>query len=197
MLKKIITALANPVLNERLKILNKYQIMIKDIQYQEGVIEYLKDNFAADVLILSEILPGGMNKYDFLNSILNTSRKIKIIMILEKEDEEFKKFLNSNSVFNVFCDEYVEFEHIVEAIDNDNIPTSYNNIPKELLDEINNLKQVIENNKKVSISKYLDKIINRFIMRKKKRKNQLIKYKDKKNKEIFNFRWTNNIDIRC
>lgn len=186
-MKKIITALANPVLNERLKILNKYNIMNKDIQYQEGVLEYLTDNLSIDVLILSEILPGAMNKYDFLNSIFDISRRIKIIIILEKEDKEFKKFLNSNSVFNVFCDEYVEFEQIVDAIDNDSSANNYNNIPKELLDEINNLKQVIENNKKNSIFKYIDKMKDKFRLQKSKKKNQLIKYKDKKNKEIFNF----------
>lgn len=186
-MKKIITALANPVLNERLKVLNKYDIMNKDIQYQEGVLEYLTDNLSTDILILSEILPGAMNKYDFLNSIFDISRRVKIIIILEKEDKEFKKFLNSNSVFNVFCDEYVEFEQIVDAIDNDSSANSYNNIPKELLEEINNLKQVIESNKRNNIFEYFNKIKDKFRFQKNKKRNQLIKYKDKKNKEIFNF----------
>lgn len=186
-MKKIITALANPVLNERLKVLNKYEIMNKDIQYQEGVLEYLTENHSTDVLILSEILPGAMNKYDFLNSIFDISRRLKIIIILEKEDKEFKKFLNSNSVFNVFCDEYVEFEQIVDAIDNESSANNYNNIPKELLEEINNLKQVIENNKRNNIFEYFNKIKDKFSFTKDKKRNQLIKYKDKKNKEIFNF----------
>ena len=40
-MKKIITAINNPKLNEQLKKENKFEIIGKDIQYKEAIIEIL------------------------------------------------------------------------------------------------------------------------------------------------------------
>ena len=42
-MKKIITALNNPNLNEELKKENDVKILFKDIQYKEGIIEILEN----------------------------------------------------------------------------------------------------------------------------------------------------------
>ena len=68
-MKNIITALANPELNEILKKQNQIQVQYNDIQYQEGVIEILKENKKIDILILSEILPGKLDISDFILEI--------------------------------------------------------------------------------------------------------------------------------
>ena len=41
-MKKIITAINNPKLNEQLKQLNQYKIVAPDIQYQDGIFEILE-----------------------------------------------------------------------------------------------------------------------------------------------------------
>lgn len=183
MMKKIITSLANPVLNEKLKKLYKYEILIKDIQYQEGVIEFLKENSNVDVLILSEILPGALEKREFINSICSLVKNIKIIVITEKEDVEFENFLISRGINNIFCDSKVEFEQIVNAIDCECISKGYKNVPKEILEELNYLKEVIENNKKKNLKL---KIKNKF-NKKGNLRNQLIKSRSKKDNNVFNF----------
>ena len=60
-MKKIITALGNPNLNEELKKIQEYKILGPDIQYQEGILEKLERNKDIDFLILSEIIPGEIN----------------------------------------------------------------------------------------------------------------------------------------
>ena len=41
-MKKIITAIGNEVLNKKLKNKNDFEVIVEDIQYKEGIIEYLK-----------------------------------------------------------------------------------------------------------------------------------------------------------
>ena len=57
-MKKIITALAEPQLNNELKKEKDFIVIGKDIQYQEGVIEILETEKEVDFLIISEALPG-------------------------------------------------------------------------------------------------------------------------------------------
>ena len=53
-MKKIITALAEPQLNNELKKEKDFIVIGKDIQYQEGVIEILETEKEVDFLIISE-----------------------------------------------------------------------------------------------------------------------------------------------
>jgi len=56
-MNKLITALDNKYINEKLKKLNKYEIKYDDISYQEGIFEIL-DEEEINILLLSEILKG-------------------------------------------------------------------------------------------------------------------------------------------
>ena len=44
-MKKIITAIGNEILNKKLKKENDFEVIIEDIQYKEGIIEYHKNSF--------------------------------------------------------------------------------------------------------------------------------------------------------
>ena len=58
-MKKIITALNNPNLNEELKKENDVKILFKDIQYKEGIIEILENKkIEIDYIIIDEKLTG-------------------------------------------------------------------------------------------------------------------------------------------
>ena len=57
-MKQIITALGNRLLNDKLKEEEEFEILTKDIQYQDGIFEVLEKEEKIDFLILSEILLG-------------------------------------------------------------------------------------------------------------------------------------------
>lgn len=56
-MNKIITAIGNPNLNFKLKKEKEFEIIAEDIQYQEGILEYLEKDNNIDYLIVSELLP--------------------------------------------------------------------------------------------------------------------------------------------
>ena len=55
-MKTIITALLNKTVNDKLKEYNEIQVIMNDIQYQDGIIEALETNNNIDYIILSELL---------------------------------------------------------------------------------------------------------------------------------------------
>ena len=69
-MKKVITAIGNNILNENLKKINKYEIIGKDIQYKEGILEFLQLKNDVDVLILSELLEGQIDFKALISKIL-------------------------------------------------------------------------------------------------------------------------------
>ena len=54
---KIITAIENKKINEKLKNINNMKILNTDIQYKEGVLEYLEKNIDIDLILLKLNLP--------------------------------------------------------------------------------------------------------------------------------------------
>ena len=98
---KIITAIGNEEINKKMKE-NKMEIIGKDIQYMEAVIEVIEKNPSVELLILSSILPGDLNIYEFINIIKYNNPKLEIIIILEKENQEMKQFMISKGINNFY-----------------------------------------------------------------------------------------------
>ena len=71
----IITAISNPELNNTLNKMQEFHVIGKDIQYQEAVLEILRQKNKIDVLFLNEKLPGEYNIYEFIYKI-KKERKI-------------------------------------------------------------------------------------------------------------------------
>ena len=71
-MKNIITALCNSELNDKLKMINEFNILTNDIQYQDGIFEILENKKEIDYLILSEFLPG---KYEIKKLIEKIKEK--------------------------------------------------------------------------------------------------------------------------
>lgn len=143
-MKKIITALANPDVNAELKKNKTIEIVVKDIQYQEGVIEILEENSQIDYIILSAILEGKYDIYTFVKKIKMINPKIKIILILEKENSENTEKLILSGVSHIFYNNNVEIKDILNIVNNDK--ESDTEKLKEELQEIKKL--IIENNDK-------------------------------------------------
>ena len=66
---KGITALGNEEVNKQLK--KELEIIGKDIQYQEAVLDVLENNENIEFLVLSSIIPGQFNIYEFINLIIS------------------------------------------------------------------------------------------------------------------------------
>ena len=143
-MKKILTAIANPKLNEKLKQTNEFEINYNDIQYQDGVLEILKKE-KIDILILSEILPGDYNIKDFILEIKKYNKEIEIIIFLENKKENLEIFLKTNGIYNIFYNNEIEFEKIINNVkkENKNIELINNLIKENFLIK----KEKIKNNK--------------------------------------------------
>ena len=101
-MKKILTAIGNPTLNEKLKNENFIEIKYKDIQYKEAILEILGENKNFDIIIINEILPGEINLIELLKKIKVINEKIKIIIILEKENNYLENELKKINIFDIY-----------------------------------------------------------------------------------------------
>ena len=59
---KVITAIGNDEINIRLRSFEEYEVIGRDIQYEEGIIEIIEEIKDIDLVILSNNLPG---EFDF------------------------------------------------------------------------------------------------------------------------------------
>ena len=139
-MKKIITAINNPNLNEKLKQENNLEIICKDIQYKEAILEILLENKNVDILIINNDLPGEIQTEKLLNEIKVINNKIKIIFILEKEnkkiEENLKKLNNSKkaTVYKSIDELSMMYSNISEQIKmNELFSDGMKKIKKEIL----------------------------------------------------------------
>jgi len=137
--KKIVTAVGSDIVYDYLT-KNGYEV-IPDISYQEGVIELIKKEFT-DILITYSELNGDMDKYIFIDKLKQLDSKMKIIVITDKEDENYKKFLWSKGIFDIFLNGVTSFEELERCIGN----TSYN--ARESVLKHKNILNILNNDKK-------------------------------------------------
>lgn len=93
---KIVTALGNPSLNTELKKHSEFEVIGKDIQYKDGVLEILELNNDINYLIISEMLDGIISFEELINLIKKLNRKIKIIIVLKEKNIEMEEYLIKN-----------------------------------------------------------------------------------------------------
>ena len=164
-MKNIITALGNPLLNNKLLEEKDLNILSKDIQYQDGIFEIIKKENEINYLIISELLPGENDIKKLINKIKNINKKINIIIILENKKEELENILYAKGIKKIYYNNEVEIKEIINYIKNDD-----NNEKEKLKDEIENLKNLlIKNNIIFEENNYED------ILKNQKKENENIK----------------------
>lgn len=132
-MKKILIAMNNNVLLEKLKRCGKYIVHNYDIDTKEGVIEYLK-KYEVDVVITKDFLSGEMSKQEYIKSIRNMNANMKIILCVEGLDEIYRGFLFSQNVFDIIEGTQINFSDVFDMIDsvkNTIVLKQNNNIIKE------------------------------------------------------------------
>ena len=155
-MKKIITAIGDEILNKKLKKENDFEVTIEDIQYKEGIIEYLEKESNIDFLIISELLPGNIEIKKLIEKIKNINSSIEIILFLENKNIELENYLYAKGIYNIFYNNQIEIEEIIKIINNKNI---------EINNELKEIKQMLlekQNNKINNKKVYLKKLINIF-----------------------------------
>ena len=115
-MKKIITAICNPNLNEELKKQKNIEIVCKDIQYREAILEILEKNKDIDYIIISENIPGEINIEDLITKIKNINKKIKIIFLLKKENEKKEKILNKMGIKKIYFDKKINLNNLINIL---------------------------------------------------------------------------------
>ena len=154
-MKKIITALGNPLLNNKLNENDNFEIVVKDIQYQDGIFEILHKEENIDYLILSELLPGENNLIKLINKIKNINKKIKIIIILENKKEEFENILYSKGIKKIYYNNEVEINEIIDYLNNEKEDEN-----EKLKNEIENLKNILIKNNIILENNNYENILN-------------------------------------
>ena len=145
-MKNVITAIGNPNLNNELVETQKYNIISKDIQYQDGIIEILEKNNEIDFLIMSNSILGDLDFNYFISRIKKINEKIKIIVFLNKENEDIINFLNSKKIYDIFLEKELRLDLIEKLIDETNIKREISDLKEIILKNENNKYDLIKNN---------------------------------------------------
>ena len=127
-MKKILIAMNDDILIEKIKKCGKYIVHNYDIDNKEDVIEYLR-KYEVDVLITKDFLKGKMNREDYIKGIRQANDKVKVILCVEKLDEIYKGYLFSYSIFDIIEGMEANFSEIFNMIDStkNTIVLKYNN----------------------------------------------------------------------
>lgn len=125
-LKKIITAIGNPKINEELKKEINFEIIGKDIQYREAIIEILEKNNKINFIILHEKIPGEINFDKLIKKIKIINKKIKIIFIIEKENKILEKILKKNKIKSIYYSEKINKKELIKIIEKENTKKNKN-----------------------------------------------------------------------
>ena len=132
---KILTALNNEELYNNLKTniksLKGYTLAHKDIVYKEGIIEFIKINKNIDFLLLNINIEGEIDKYSLIKEILDNNKYIEIMVVLEKDDLEFRKFLSSYNINKVLVEGSFNIDDLFLLITN-NKEIKQKSIEKEI-----------------------------------------------------------------
>ncbi len=134
-MKKIITAINNPKLNEELKKERKFEIIGKDIQYREAILDILEKNKLVDLIIISEEIPGEIELESLIERIKIINEKVKIIFILEKQNSDLEKILIKNNIIDIYYNDKINLNELIKIINKKEI---------NMEEEIIKLKKIIE-----------------------------------------------------
>ena len=140
-MKKILVAIGNINIFNKLKEENEIEVVSNDILYREGILEKLEENSNIDFIIINNKIPGQYSIEDLIYLIKLKNEKIKIILIGEENK-------------NVYCYfNEINYENIINKIINkkENNNKLNKNIDNKIFEKVNIINNIQENNKKGKI----------------------------------------------
>ena len=117
---KILLAVNNEYITDKVKEKYNENVFKYDLLSMEEVIEFLRDN-DIDILITKDNLEGNLDKKMYIRQIKLLRPNIKIINIVEELDNEYKKFLFANEVFNIINSSNLTIDKILNSIEEEKV----------------------------------------------------------------------------
>lgn len=159
-MKKIITAINNNIFSEELNKSENIEVVNKDIQYKEGILEVLEKNKNIDILIINEKLPGNIYFEELIKKVKEKNENIDIIYILEKEDLKIRLLLKKYNIENIYLNNEITIKKLISIIENKEEVKKY--CDKNIKDNnINKVIKIFKDIKKKKISNYFNKLKNK------------------------------------
>ena len=131
----LITAIGNTYIYEKIKNFENYNVVVRDIQYQEGILEILNINKNIDLLLIgTKILE---EKY-FIEKIREKNKNIEIIIFTEQNDDSNIAYFNSNGIYKIYYDNKKGYDAYLKSIHcaQENITEQVRNDTKDFKKEI-------------------------------------------------------------
>ena len=164
-MKKIIVAIDNKKILNKIKEINNLKLIIKNVQYREAILEILKKEKNIDFILINEKLSGEISMEDLINKIKKINKKINIIFFLKKSDVKKENKLKKLGLKN---------NYIINKINKNKI--------LNLLEEnkLKNMKKIKNDSKRLINKKYKSNKINNNIVKnnriKKNIKNKIVAF---------------------
>lgn len=206
---KIVTALNNPEINIKLKKEKSYEIIGKDIQYKEAILEILEENNKIDLIIINYKLPGEINLEKLVNIIKEINKKIKIIILLTNKEKDKINFLRKMGIKNIQIIDKINYCSLLKILNNSTKNKKiinnekHKNISNTVIDKLKKvilikgsklkdeemlikllIKYFINKNKKVLLIKIKNKYLNNNYKNHEKARNEKINVKEKLDKQL-------------
>ncbi len=166
-MKKIITAINNPKINEEINKNPNIETISKDVQYREAILELLEQFKNTDIIILYEKILGKITIEELIIKIQKINPKKKIIIILKKKNNNKIKMLLKRNIKNIYFKKDLKYKKIINIINNNLLGNKIKNNKiknnKKLINE--KIKNKINNNK-LNNKKINNKIINNKLINK-------------------------------
>lgn len=147
-MRKIILAIKNSKLEEKLKENNNIKIVYNNLQYREGILEVLEKNKNIDYIFINENIPGEISIEELIKKIKLINNKINIIIFLEKENINKIDKLKNLNIKNIYINKKININKIINLIiEEKNLKEKENNNGYKNNEIIN--KEKVKNKKKV------------------------------------------------
>lgn len=156
-MKQILTAMNNPKLNQELQKEKNIKIIGNDIPYKEGILEILEKNKNINLIFISEKLEGEINFLELIKKIKIINKEIKLIIILNKENNYLENKLKEININNIYYKNKINNKILINIINNKNKIEIKNN---KINIENNKIKKSNQNKLKINKNKpKINKII--------------------------------------
>lgn len=113
-MKKIITAIGNPMLNQKIKNSEKYQLITEDIKTDEELIEWLERAGEIDVLFLHSDIIKNYSTDEFLRIIREIQENIFIIFF---KNEGVEISMEETQNFKIYTNKEIEWQILEEILE--------------------------------------------------------------------------------
>ena len=170
-MKKIILAITNNKLEEKIRENNNIKIICNNLQYREAILEILEKNKNIDFILINEKLLGIISIEELIKKIKIINNKINIIIFLEKENINKIIKLKNLNVNNIYMDKKININKIINLIIQNNNKIKDKKTEEKINNKIsskNNKLIRINNSKNIKLNK--DKIKNNINLNNKKNK---------------------------